>query len=205
MSVVSVQPRAVRLFFVVAVAVVPAACSALSGPPAVTYELSAPPAIAKAKSTSGVQILVPEPTAVQMVDSDRIVVNTGSRVSYYPGAQWPDRLPKVLQNKLIAAFEQSGRARAVGRPGEGLSIDYQVLTDIRAFAYDASTDSADVEIFAKILNDRTGKVVGSQLFTATVPLPHDSAEAVVARARSGAAERSGRHGWVVANAIPLIE
>jgi cholesterol transport system auxiliary component len=179
-SVFSVQPRAVRLFFVVAVAVVPAACSALSGPPLTTYELSVPPTIAKAKSTSGVQILVPEPTAMQMVDSDRIVVNTGSRVSYYPGVQWPDRLPKVLQNKLITAFEQSGRARAVGRPGEGLSVDYQVLTDIRAFAYDASTDSADVEIFAKILNDRTGKVVGSQLFTATVPLSQDSAEAVVA-------------------------
>jgi len=178
--VFTVQPRAVRLCLVVAVAAFLAACSVLRGTPLVTYELSGPPADAKANSTSGVQILVPEPTAVQMVNSDRIVVNTGLRVSYYPGAQWPDRLPVVLQNKLIAAYEQSGRARAVGRPGEGLSIDYQVLTDIRAFTYDASGHSADVEIFAKILNDRTGKVVGSQLFTATVPLSQDSAEAVVA-------------------------
>jgi cholesterol transport system auxiliary component len=179
-SVFGVQPRAVRLFFVVAVAVVLAACTVLSGTPLVTYELSVPPAVAKANSTSGVQILVPEPTAVNMVDSDRIVVNTGSRVSYYPGVQWPDRLPKVLQNKLIEAFEQSGRARAVGRPGEGLSVDYQILTDIRAFTYDASRGSANVEIFAKILNDRTGKVVGSQLFAATIPVSQDSAEAVVA-------------------------
>jgi cholesterol transport system auxiliary component len=162
------------------VAIALAGCSATGGAQLTTYELSDPPAVARASAGSGVQILVPEPTAVKTVDSDRIVVSTGSRVSYYPGAQWPDRLPKVLQNKLIAALQYLPRARAVGRPGEGLSIDYQVLTEIRAFAYDADAGSARVEIFVKILNDRNGRVAGSQFFAAAVPVSQDRPEAVVA-------------------------
>lgn len=180
MPVFRVRLRSVRLFLIAAVALVPAACTVSGGSQLATYGLSDPPPVTKANTGSGVQILVPEPAAVKTVDSDRIVVHTGSRVSYYPGAQWPDRLPKVLQNKLIAALEQLPRARAVGRPGEGLSVDYQVLTEVRTFAYDASGHSATVEIFAKILNDRNGRVVGSQFFVAAIPVEQDSAEAVVA-------------------------
>ena len=32
-------------------------------------------------------------------------------------------MPKVVQARAIQAFEASKRAKAVGRPGEGLSID----------------------------------------------------------------------------------
>ena len=51
-------------------------------------------------------------------------------------------MPKVYQAKAIEAFEKSKRAKAVGRPGEGLSIDYQLLTNIRSFEYRPTAPAA---------------------------------------------------------------
>jgi cholesterol transport system auxiliary component len=145
-----------------------------------TYDLSVPSQAAGIAGSSQAQILVPETTALAALNSERIVVMNGSRVSYYPDAQWTDRLPKVLQTKIIQTFDASKRARAAGRPGEGLSIDYQLLTEVRAFQYDSGGDrSAHVEIYAKVLNDRNGRVVAAKLFTASVPVQTDSAPAVV--------------------------
>ena len=157
-------------------------CAALQGPAPETYDLSAPRELPRLNASTNAQILVPESTALKALDSERIVVTTGSRVTYYPGAQWPDRLPRVIQAKTIQTFEASRRARAVGRPGEGLSIDYQLLTEARAFQFDTGNGErmARVEIYAKILNDRNGRVVAAKLFSAAVPVEADSAAAVVA-------------------------
>ena len=164
------------------VALAIAGCSLFRGPPPVTYELTAPESIPKLRAGTAAQIMIPEPRALKVLDSERIVVTTYSMISYYPDAQWADRLPAVFQAKAIEAFEQSKRARAVGRPGEGLSIDYQLLIDIRTFEYNTSTDQgfARIEISAKILNDRNGRVVATRVLSAETPVTDDGAEGVVA-------------------------
>jgi len=166
------------MFLVLAVA----GCSLFRGPPPVTYELTAPESIPKLRAGTAAQIMVPEPRALKVLDSERIVVATDSKISYYPDAQWADRLPAVFQAKAIEAFEQSKRARAVGRPGEGLSIDYQLLVDIRTFEYNTSTNQgfARIEISAKILNDRNGRVVATRVLSAEAPVGNDDVEDVVA-------------------------
>ncbi len=159
-----------------------AGCSLFRGPPPVTYELTAPEAIPQSRSGTAAQIMIPEPRALKVLDSERIVVTTDSKITYYPEAQWADRLPAVLQAKAIEAFEQSKRVRAVGRPGEGLSIDYQLLIDIRTFEYNTSTGAgiARVEVSAKILNDRNGRVVATRVLTGEAPVIEDDAGDVVA-------------------------
>ena len=126
------------------------------------------------------QILIPEPSALKTLDSERIVVATGSRLSYYPEAQWSDRMPKVYQARAIEAFEKSKRAKAVGRPGEGLSIDYQILTNVRAFEYRPDAGVAHVEVAVKIMDDRNGRIVAVRTLTGDAQVHGDDAEAVVA-------------------------
>lgn len=59
----------------------------------------------------------------------------------------------------------------VGKPGQGLAIDFQVVTDIRAFQIEADGGSrADVEISVKLLNDRNGTVRAQRVFSATAPV-----------------------------------
>ncbi len=151
-----------------------AGCSSLGGGNKAldTYDLAVPDVATKESRKTKVQILIAEPQALKALDSENIVVRgDASSIQYLGGAQWGDRLPKIVQARLVQAFENSGRFGGVGRPGEGLAIDYQVITDIRAFEIQTNgSDVATVEIFVKLLNDRTGDVGSSKVFSASVPV-----------------------------------
>jgi cholesterol transport system auxiliary component len=137
-----------------------------------TFDLSSPsPSVSSAKK-QGRQILIAAPAALKALDGENVVVRSGpNSISYLKGAQWADRLPNIVQSRLIQAFESTGRLGGVGRPGEGLAIDYQVITDIRTFNIDVSGgNSAVVEIDVKILNDKNGTVRTSRVFRSTSPV-----------------------------------
>lgn len=136
-----------------------------------TFDLAVPSVQQGKRQQANVQILVAEPQALKILDSESIVIReNAASVAYLTGAQWADRLPKIVQTRLVQAFENSRRFGGVGRPGEGLAIDYQILTDIRAFEIESgSSGMAVVRISAKLLNDRNGDVVGSKIFEAKAP------------------------------------
>jgi cholesterol transport system auxiliary component len=133
-----------------------------------TFDLAVPAVQQGKRQQANVQILIAEPQALKILDSESIVVReNAASVAYLTGAQWADRLPKIVQTRLVQAFENSRRFGGVGRPGEGLAIDYQILTDIRAFEIESgSSGRAVVRISAKLLNDRNGDVLGSKIFEA---------------------------------------
>jgi len=114
------------------------------------------------------QILVPAPTAVKALDGQDIEIKSADdSISYLKGAQWGDRLPNLVQARLIQAFENSGLLGGVGRPGEGLAINYQILSDIRSFNIVLMTREqrlACVEIGVKIMDDKTGNIIASRVF-----------------------------------------
>jgi cholesterol transport system auxiliary component len=122
-------------------------------------------------SARGKQLLVPQPTALGALDRTDIVVRvTSSQLQYLAQAQWSDKLTRMVQAKLVEAFENSHRVGGVGVPGQGLAIDYQVVTDIRAFEINVEQHLAVVEISAKILNDRTGAIRAQHVFRKTAPI-----------------------------------
>ena len=145
-----------------------------------TYDLSAAVG-GGGPSAKRSQILVPEPTAFQALNSEQIVVRvSSSEIQYLARSQWSDKLPRMVQSKLVEAYENSGKLGGVGKPGQGLAIDYQVVTDIRAFEIDNSGGSqAVVEISAKMLNDRNGTVRAQKVFRASVPAGGGAAEGLV--------------------------
>ncbi len=175
---------------VLAMTLLVAGCSLFRGPPPETYDLAAPSAIPSAHGTAS-QLLVPEPSALKTIDSERIVVASGPRLYYYPDAQWPDRITRVFQARAIEAYENSRKVKAVGRPGEGLSIDYQIVTNIRSFEYREETKTsgyAHVEVFVKIMDDRNGRVVSTRTLTGNAPVNGATATAVVAGLDAALAE-----------------
>jgi cholesterol transport system auxiliary component len=177
------RPKSVGLLATVLCAALLSGCVSklLTSPPPATYDLAGVQSVPAVKGRASAQVLVPEPFALQTLASQRIVVTRGALVAYYPNAQYPDTLPKVVQSRIIQAFEKSRGVRAIGRPGEGLSIDYQLLTNIRSFAFNVTPSGryAEIEIFAQIMNDRNGKVVEAKLFQASVPVSEDTAPAAV--------------------------
>ena len=148
-------------------------CAALGGNEATadTFELSTPRPGDVSSVRRGTQILITEPAALKALDSQNIVIETAPlTIQYLSEAQWGDRLPKLVQQRLAASFDSTGRFTGIGLPGQGLAIDYQLITEIRSFGIDAARGVAEVEIAVKLLNDRNGVIMGSRVFSQTVPV-----------------------------------
>jgi cholesterol transport system auxiliary component len=142
-----------------------AACG--GGPAPSTFDLTAPRQGLRQTGNNRSVIVVAEPTAVFALDSERIVIRTsGGELTYLPKAQWSDRLPRLVQTRLIQTFENAGRV-GVGRPVDKLSGAYQLVLDIRAFEVREASRDAFVEIAGKLVRGGAGSVAGARLFSAS--------------------------------------
>ncbi|MGO4172427.1 ABC-type transport auxiliary lipoprotein family protein [Bosea sp. TAF32] len=140
-----------------------------SGPTPTTFDLSAPSGFGKVGGSRAVMV-VAEPTTVQALDSDRVIVrDAGGALSFVGGAQWADRIPALVQARLIQTFENASRIGSVSAPGQRIQPDVQLNTNIRSFNIDAATGMAVVEITARIVGDQSGKIQRARLFSARVP------------------------------------
>lgn len=162
-----------RLLLVFAIAGLVSSCALIkSAPTPETYDISAPRSFPGLRAGTRAQILVKAPTSLKALNSQNIVVKPASSViTYLKGAQWSDDLPNMVQTKLVETFENTGRSGAVAKPGDGLVIDYQILTAIRAFevAVNGGRKTAVIEFSVRLLRDRNGRVLKSKVFRATVP------------------------------------
>ena len=172
-----------RLTIVALLAGLLSGCALVGGGPAPldTYELTAPGERDSGKR-GGTQILIAEPIALKALDGVNVVVRPADgSIQYLKGAQWADRLPRIVQARLADAYQKSGAFGGVGKPGEGLAIDYQILVEVRAFDVRvAQGGRAHVELFVKILNDRNGVVRASKTFVNEAPLAGAGNDAYIA-------------------------
>lgn len=140
--------------------------------PSPTFDLSAPRQAGRAGGavTRG-QIAISEPVALQILDGDQIIVkDAAGSVSFVNGGQWADRLPRLVQARLIQTFENGPRIYGVSRPGGRIVADYQLNTELRAFQVNAATREAVVELSAKLVDDRTGRIRATRVFTGRTPV-----------------------------------
>ncbi|UUP15567.1 ABC-type transport auxiliary lipoprotein family protein [Nitratireductor thuwali] len=166
--------RRLRIACGLALAASLSGCAAIPGfgpPPVDAYELSSP-RVESGRRLARVQILIAEPDALKVFDGENIVVRTrDGAVQLLGGARWADNLPNIVQAKLSAAFQSTDALGGVGKPGDGLAIDYQIIPEIRAFEIRADGgEAAFVELYVRVLNDRTGVVRASQTFVASAPV-----------------------------------
>ncbi|MBM3529542.1 MAG: MCE family protein [Alphaproteobacteria bacterium] len=149
---------------------------------AAVYDLTAPrefPPLGKAPPKA--QLGVGDPTAVLMLDSQRIVVRPDApKDASFADAKWSDNVPKLVQSKLIQAIENSNYFTAVGRQSDGLTNDFQLAIDVRTFQISTRPSvRAEVELSAKIVGDN-GRIVASRVFRNTVPTEVTDAAAAAA-------------------------
>ena len=189
-----------RLAATVSLCLALSACAGLGGKELTTFDLTAPTSFSSNLGQTRAQILVSMPTALKSLDSEMIVVRPGgAELTYFGDAQWSDRLPRMVQEKLIQTFENSGHVRSVAKPGDGVVVDYKIATSIRAFELVAEgQDTAVVSLSVKIINDRNGRVRASRLFRATAPASLASpAKAVSALDQASDVVLSEILAWVV--------
>lgn len=116
-----------------------------------------------------IQLLVLEPNSTKFYDSENIIVkNSLNSLAYLGSSQWADRLPSLVQNRLIESFENSHLFKAVDRPGQRMVFNYELITNIRDFnicVLDDNNIEAKITIDAKLLDEHTGKVKATHIFS----------------------------------------
>ena len=144
------------------------ALASCAGAPPQTFDLNA--ASGPGGANLRAALAIREPVASADIDSQRILVRTGrDTLANLAGAPWSDRLPALVQARLVQSFQNARQLRFVGRAGAGFAADNEMELDIRAFELDVAKTQADVDIAVKIVSAHSGRVVAAQIFTAQAP------------------------------------
>ena len=159
-----------------------AMATAGADPAPATYHINPPDVTGLHLGRWPVNIEVRQPTAARAIDTDRIMVASGGRVSYFAGAAWSDRLSRLLQSRMVAAMQDSGVFRAVLGNQDRLVADYTLSTDVRNFQVEVGEGgkTAVVTLFVRLVNESHGAVVASREFTVRAPASRDDPDAGVA-------------------------
>jgi len=127
------------------------------------------------------QLVIADPIALSAYDGEKIVVRPSpTEAAQLAGAQWQDRLPKLMQARILQSFENANRLRAVGRPGDQIATDFVLVTEVRAFEISVADGSAVVEVAAKIVRQRTGRIMAARVFRTSVPAPSSEGALAIA-------------------------
>jgi len=163
-----------------------AGCSDVIGPPVAPKLFVLAPKFAAQSGpavTWGLAVQIPDATAG--LDSERIAIaRPPAGLDFYADAAWSDRVPVLVQNALVQAFEASGRIASVARDSDGARSDFILNTDLRNFEarYDQGEGAplAVVRLGARLIESRSRRIAGTAVFAKEVRASANSIDAGVA-------------------------
>lgn len=164
----------------------------------VTYDLRAPQDLGPAKKTLAGTLAVPEPTAVAMLETQRMLFSPAKDYPGFADFLWADSIPKLLQARVIDSFENYDIAHAPLRTADIGQADYQLLLDVRRFHVVTEGEPAiEIALSARLV-DKNGKVIASRLFEESQK-PEKIEAAAVVEAFNAAFARLAKQliGWTV--------
>ena len=146
------------------------------------YDLAAATAFPQIAKTIKGHLVVPDPSAIILFDTQKILIRSGAGTyTNVNAAQWADNLPKLLQARIVQSFENAHQLSAVSRPLEQLTAEYRMELAIRSFQITMEpSPNAVVDVTARLVSDK-GVVAGARMFTASIPAKStEAADAVAA-------------------------
>ena len=156
-----------------------------------------------------IQLTVSEPTAVQALSNSRIAIKPGPQeISYFAAAVWSDKLPRLLQMRLIETFENSRILKAVGNGSDRIRGDIRLAWEVRDFQIEVHKGSAQahVRFYVKLVDEDKGALVAAKEFSATVRAHNDSVEAGVEALKDAfAASSTKMMRWITSRRIIVAD
>ena len=146
------------------------------------FDLSPATAFPKLGKDIKAQLVVPDPNALILFDSQKILVRSGEGTyTSINDAQWADNLTKLVQARIVQSFENAHQLNTVSRPLDQLNADFRLELGIRSFQITLMpSPKAVIEVTARIVSDK-GAVANAHEFSASAPVKStDAADAVAA-------------------------
>ena len=125
---------------------------------------------------------VNKPYSSELLDSTRIaVLPPGDQISAYQGVRWSDRAPLLLRDRLIDAFLDDGRLKAVSSDDSRLQADLELDGDLRAFhsEYQNGRPAARILFEARLVESGSLRILASRRFEVSQAARDTSVPAVV--------------------------
>jgi phospholipid/cholesterol/gamma-HCH transport system substrate-binding protein len=146
--------------------------------PRIVYDLAMPKTFPPMGKKPESPLIIAEPTSLIMFETRKILVRPGGNEDpTFASAEWSDSTPKLVQQKIIQAFENAGLA--VARPSENVTAENQLFLDLRKFQLSVSAaPAAEVEFGAKIVS-ANGRLLGARVFGASAAVKASNAPATV--------------------------
>lgn len=153
--------------------------AAAKGP--AVYDLVAASGFPAAEKAIKAQLVVPDPSALILFDSQKILTRGGDGTyGSIANAQWADNLPKLVQARLVQSFENAHQINMVSRPLDTLNPAYRLETTIRSFQLSTEPKpQAVIEVTARLVSDK-GDVAAARVFSASAPAKSSEAADAVA-------------------------
>lgn len=146
----------------------------------ITYDLRTPQNPGPADRTLSASLAIPEPTAVAMLQTQRMLFAPVGDNQGFAAFLWADSIPKLVQARLIDSFENYDIAHAPLRTADLGQADYQLLIDIRRFRIATEGETrVEIGLSARIV-DKAGKVIASRLVETSEKLDKVEPAAAVA-------------------------
>jgi cholesterol transport system auxiliary component len=160
-----------------------AGCTILPSPPAAvqTYLFSAP--FPAPRRGPGPILLITAPRAAAGYDRPGIAYRRSStRLDYYAASEWADEPARLIEPLIIAAAEASGAFEAVVSAGTGLAAETRLDTEIMRIEHELQNAPSQgrLTLRAQLVDVVRGRVIGTQIFDASVPSRSEDAEGAIA-------------------------
>jgi cholesterol transport system auxiliary component len=164
-----------------------AGCASLfvATPPAKLYRITAPQNLSAGLPHVDAQLAIDLPQAPAGIDTNRISLSRSPlSLDYFADSEWTDRVPNLIQNLLLASFENSGAITAIDSSAGGLSPDFILRTEIRHFeaVYDngGGRPRVWVEVIARLAAVRGRTIIATSRFEERVPATANDVPAIIA-------------------------
>ncbi|ARN82340.1 ABC-type transport auxiliary lipoprotein family protein [Methylocystis bryophila] len=116
----------------------------------------------------GEAIAIQEPSAPAIIDTNRFLIRgEGGELAYLADAQWSDTVPRLVQGRLIDRLMALG----VNAVRQGDNAAYRLSMELRRFEIDSGSETALVEIVAR-LTKKDGGQVSEKVILGEAPAPH---------------------------------
>lgn len=159
------------------------ACSIL--PQSEPLDIYLLPAAALPARTQAVDwsLRISTPSSGELLDGTRIVVlPEPGRINTYQGARWSERTPQLMRQRLLDAFQDDARVKALSTEDQHLQADLELVSELRSFQsqYRDGRPEALIQLDVRLVDVRAQRILASRRFSVSQAAGDTSVAAVVA-------------------------
>lgn len=123
------------------------------------------------------------PSSGELLDGTRIVVlPEPGRINTYQNARWSERTPQLVRLRLLDAFKDDGRIKALSTEDQHLQADLELVSELRSFQsqYRDGRPEAQIQLDVRLVDVRAQRILASRRFNVSQVASDTSVAAVVA-------------------------